>query len=286
MPPAYRRPPPAAAAAAAAAEGEWSMPIGSVTRGTTGTNRLRRIDRWIAALPPVRGAAAPLVVDLGFGASATTTLELHQRLTKVNPRVEVVGIEIDPARVAAAVPFERPGVSFRVGGFEVPLTGDRRAHVIRALNVLRQYDEREVVGQWRRMTSRLQSGGVLVEGTCSELGRVASWVDVAAHGPVSLTISLRLTDLDSPSVAAERLPKILIHRNVPGEGVHRLLLDLDRNWRFSAALAAYGARQRWIATVNGLIADGWPVLGTRSRWRLGELTVQWHSVEPIDFRWS
>nr|HPM52817.1 class I SAM-dependent methyltransferase [Rhodoglobus sp.] len=27
------------------------MPIGQVTRGTTGTNRLRRIDRWIAQLP-------------------------------------------------------------------------------------------------------------------------------------------------------------------------------------------------------------------------------------------
>ena len=25
------------------------MPVGSVTRGTTGTNRLRRVDRWIAA---------------------------------------------------------------------------------------------------------------------------------------------------------------------------------------------------------------------------------------------
>ncbi|MCY7326292.1 MAG: class I SAM-dependent methyltransferase, partial [Microbacteriaceae bacterium] len=43
------------------------MPIGSVTRGTTGTNRLRRVDRWITQLPPFRSEPAPLVVDFGFG---------------------------------------------------------------------------------------------------------------------------------------------------------------------------------------------------------------------------
>ena len=68
------------------------MPIGQVTRGTTGTNRLRRIDRWIAQLPALRRAEHPLVVDLGYGASATTTLELHQRLARVRPDVEVVGV--------------------------------------------------------------------------------------------------------------------------------------------------------------------------------------------------
>ena len=262
------------------------MPIGSVTRGTTGTNRLRRVDRWIAASPAFRRAESPLVVDLGFGASPTTTLELHQRLARVKPGVHVVGIEIDPERVARAASSERPGVSFRLGGFEVPLSGDRRATVIRALNVLRQYDESAVVAQWRRMAARLEPGGVLVEGTCNEVGRVASWVDVAAHGPVSLTMSLRLADLDAPSIVAERLPKILIHRNVPGEPVHRLLLELDRHWRFNAALSAYGPSQRWIATVQGLAGDGWPVLGTKTRWRLGELSVPWSAVEPLGFRWS
>ena len=102
------------------------MPIGQVTRGTTGTNRLRRIDRWIAQLPALRRAEHPLVVDLGYGASATTTLELHQRLARVRADVEVVGLEIEPSRVAAAVPFARPGVQFAVGGFEVPLPGRGR----------------------------------------------------------------------------------------------------------------------------------------------------------------
>ena len=51
-------------------------PVGQVTRGTTGTNRLRRVDRWIARHPALRRAADPLVVDLGYGASGVTALEL------------------------------------------------------------------------------------------------------------------------------------------------------------------------------------------------------------------
>jgi hypothetical protein len=129
------------------------MPIGSITRGTTGTNRLRRIDRWIATLAVLRRTADPLVVDLGYGASATTSLELHQRLSKTRPGVEVIGIEIDPARVKLASLSAKPGVSFRLGGFEVPLPGGRRAAVIRALNVLRQYDESLVLENWHRCVS-------------------------------------------------------------------------------------------------------------------------------------
>ena len=258
------------------------MPIGQVTRGTTGTNRLRRVDRWIAHLPSLRLAERPLVVDLGYGASATTTLELHQRLSRTRPDVEVVGIEIEPARVALASKSAKPGVSFRLGGFEVP--GDR-ATVIRALNVLRQYDESEVLDAWRRMVGRLQPGGVLVEGTCNEVGRVASWVDVTAEGPQTLTISLRLADLDAPSVVAERLPKVLIHRNVPGEPIHDFLLDLDRWWAVHAPLGVYGPSQRWVA-VAASMKETWPIVGTKARWRLGELTVNWGAVEPNGFRWN
>ena len=261
------------------------MPIGSITRGTTGTNRLRRVDRWIAELPAFRRAADPMVVDLGYGASAITTLELHQRLSRVRPRVQVVGLEIDPARVTLAALSARPGVRFALGGFEVPLPDEREATVIRALNVLRQYDESEVLAAWRLMVSRLEPEGVLVEGTCNEVGRVASWVDVTADGPRTLTVSLRLAELERPSIVAERLPKVLIHRNVPGERVHAFLLELDRQWQLNAALSVYGPSQRWIASARGLATEGWPVQGGRSRWKLGELTVDWAAVAPQGFVW-
>jgi hypothetical protein len=253
------------------------MPIGQITRGTTGTNRLRRVDRWIAQLPALRRAADPLVVDLGYGASATTTLELHQRLSRVRPDVRVLGLEIEPSRVATASLVARPGVSFALGGFEVPGSSPV---VIRALNVLRQYHEADVADAWSLMVSRLQPGGVLVEGTCNEVGRVASWVDVTGDGPQSLTVSLHLASLDKPSVVAERLPKVLIHRNVPGEGVHAFLSDLDRWWAVHAGLGVYSPAQRWVAVASSMRDAGWPILGGRSRWRLGELTVAWDAVAP------
>ena len=262
------------------------MPIGSITRGTTGTNRLRRIDRWIATLAALRRSADPLVVDLGYGASATTSLELHHRLSKVRSDIEVIGIEIDPARVKLASLSAKPGVSFRLGGFEVPLPDGRKAAVIRALNVLRQYVESLVLENWHRCVDRLQPGGVLIEGTCNEVGRVASWVDVTADGPQSFTVSLRLDGLDKPSIVAERLPKVLIHRNVPGERVHAFLAALDKHWQYNAPLSIYAPSQRWIATVTDLRDEGWPVLGTKTRWRLGELTVAWNAVAPLGFDWG
>ncbi|RXZ46303.1 class I SAM-dependent methyltransferase, partial [Agromyces binzhouensis] len=78
------------------------MPVGSVTRGTTNTNRLRRVDRWIAEQAAFRRAAEPLVVDLGYGASGVTAFELAARLRRVRPDVAVLGLEIDPTRVRAA----------------------------------------------------------------------------------------------------------------------------------------------------------------------------------------
>lgn len=81
-------------------------------------------------------------------------------------------------------------------------------------------------------------GGLLVDGTCDELGRLATWVVVTADGPVSLSLSWRLRGPERPGVVAERLPKALIHRNVPGERVHRLLADLDATWARQAPHAA------------------------------------------------
>lgn len=219
-------------------------------------------------------------MDLGYGASPITAVELHRRLSVVRADVDVVGIEIDPARVTVAKPLERPGLSFRVGGFELPLDG-RRPVVVRAFNVLRQYAEHEVGPAWDLVRGRLAPGGLLVDGTCDEIGRRSTWVAVdQAEGPVSLSISLRLGGLEQPSDVAERLPKALIHRNVAGERVHDYLNALDAAWARNAPLSSFGARQRWLATVSALRAEGWPVLDSAARWRLGEITVAWSAVRP------
>ena len=56
--------------------------------------------------------------------------------------------------------------------------------------------------------------------------------------------------MERPSGLAERLPKTLIHRNVPGEPVHDAFLrDFDRAWDRAAPYSALGPRQRWLAAV-------------------------------------
>ncbi|MEI2779037.1 MAG: class I SAM-dependent methyltransferase [Tetrasphaera sp.] len=255
---------------------------GEITRGTTAPNRLRRCDRWLAG--PQAGrlrryAGTPVVVDLGYGASPVTAMELRDRLRRVRPDVEVVGIEIDPERVAAAAALAGPGLRFQRGGFEIPLLGGARPLIVRAFNVLRQYAEADVPAHWSLVCSRLAAGGLFVDGTCDEIGRRASWIGLTPAGPQTLTLSWRLRGLDAPSEIAERLPKALIHRNLPGEPVHAFLAALDDQWRRHAAHAGYGVRQRFIATAAALRVDGWP-LRDAARWRLGELTIDWAAVAP------
>ncbi|NLU68030.1 class I SAM-dependent methyltransferase [Streptomyces sp. HNM0574] len=259
-----------------------ARPVGAVTRGTTNPNRLRRMDRWIAAVhgPALRRSPhPPVAVDLGYGAAPWTAVELLERLRGECAGTLVVGVEIAPERVAAAKPYERDGLAFVRGGFEVPLPGDRRPVLIRAANVLRQYDEDEVPPVWERLRERLAPDGLLVEGTCDEIGRRHVWVTLGPEGPRTVTFATRLGSLDMPSDLAERLPKALIHRNVPGEPVHAFLRDFDRAWSAAAPYASLGARQRWMRTVRALSAD-WPVTDGPRRWRQGELTVRWEALAP------
>jgi hypothetical protein len=260
-------------------------PIGAVTRGTTNPNRLRRTDNWIASQlgallrPPGPLGEDPLVVDLGFGASPVTTVELRARLVAAaGRRVRVIGLEIDPVRVELARPSaDPPGLGFTVGGFEL---AGLRPVVVRAMNVLRQYDESQVGPAWAAMMGALAPGGMIVEGTCDELGRLGSWVALDASGPRSLTLAARLASLDRPSDIAERLPKALIHHNTPGTRVHDLFQALDNAWRNAAPYAVYGPRQRWMHTIATVRTAGWPILDRPARWRLGEVTIAWSAVPP------
>jgi hypothetical protein len=246
-------------------------PLGAVTRGTTNPNRLRRVDNFIAYRCGglLTAAATPLVVDLGYGATPVTTMELRARLAAaVRSDVTVVGLEIDPVRVTdAQQSADPPHLEFRRGGFEL---AGLRPVVVRAFNVLRQYAEDEVADAWRTMTA---TGAFLVEGTCDELGRIATWACVDGSGPRTLSLSARLSDLDRPATFAERLPKSLIHRNVPGEPIHEVLQRLGAAW--DAAATPFGPRQRWLSAVGRLRADGMPILDGPARWRRGELTIPW-----------
>lgn len=255
-------------------------PVGNVTRGTTNPNRMRRVDRWLTGPQAwrLRAATDPLAVDLGYGASPATAVELFERLAAVRGDVQMVGIEIEPERVRQAQALERPGLRFQLGGFELPMTGE--PVLVRAFNVLRQYEEADVAGIWRLVQDRLAPGGLFIDGTCDEIGRRAAWVALDVKRPLSLSLSMRFGAFVLPSDVAERLPKALIHRNVPGEKIHAYLQAMDQAWLEAAPLAAFGNRQRFGAMCRALLDAGWPIQDGPSRWRLGEVTVGWEAVAP------
>jgi hypothetical protein len=215
-------------------------------------------------------------VDLGYGRHPVTTLELADRLAEARPDVDVVGVEIVRERVEAALPYARERLAFVRGGFNLPL-GGRRPVVIRAMNVLRQYDEAAAAEAWALLRAQLDDDGALVEGTCDEVGRRSVWVALDRGGPRTLTFAARVDALERPSDLAERLPKALTARNVPGEPVHAFLVAWDRAW---ARAGDVPPRQRWVDAAAALAAGGWRVARNPARWRLGELTVAWRDIAP------
>lgn len=252
-------------------------PFGVITRGTTNINRLRRCDRWVASHPAIRSlmrsVPQPLALDVGYGASHTTTCEWAGWLRRVNPDVRVTGLEIDPERVLPP----RDGVTFELGGFEL---AGYRPQLVRAFNVLRQYDVDQVPQAWESVCSRLAPGGMFIEGTCDELGRRCAWILLDSHGPKTLTLAWDPFDVERPSDIAERLPKALIHRNVPGERIYDLLRAADSAWDRCAGYAPYGPRVRW-REARALLASDVPLHPVRRRLRDNVLTVDWSTVAPV-----
>ena len=223
---------------------------GVVARGVVALQRLNRIKPNLAdqAKPVIHSAAgAPLVALLRL-CMHVVFHESHVRRAadrSVVPGVRPAWMRPRPAADALLlVDFERglavatEKLHFTHGGFETPLPkGVESATIIRAFNVLRQYDESEVAAAWQLMQSRLSSDGLLIEGTCDEIGRLSSWVTLSSTEPLWFTISLRLNGLEQPSKVAERLPKALIHHNVPGERIHDWLSAIDRAWAKNSPLS-------------------------------------------------
>jgi hypothetical protein len=99
-------------------------------------------------------------------------------------------------------------------------------------------------------------------------------------GPVSLTLACDPFAIEKPSDLAERLPKVLIHHNVRGQPIHRLLTAADRAWAAAAGHGVFGPRVRWRAMLEALADDGFPVEPPRRRLRDGVLSVPWETVAP------
>ncbi len=258
-----------------------SRPAGLVTRGKTAPNRLRRVDHFCAAYDPALigradgDFARALFVDLGYGAEPDTALESARRLRRLNATLPVLGVEIDPERVERAQPFADRLTHFRLGGFNLPLRstpdGPETVRLVRAFNVLRQYEEAEALPALDQIMSHILPGGLLVEGTSDPFGRV--WTANLLRQEERATVagderSWRLEGLVlganlgiefDPDTFQTRLPKTFIHRMVEGEPIHAFVEDFKAAARDTRASAIWGPRAWFVAAGSALAERGYAI---------------------------
>ena len=246
-------------------------PEGQVTRGFTAPNRLRLVDTYVLVALAEHLRRTPLFVDVGYGAEPITTLESFERFRRTNPALRALGIEIEPSRVAAAEPYRREGMDFRLGGFNLPLLQGERPMLVRAFNVLRQYAEADVRDALWSLAHVLPPGALLLEGTSDPFGRhVCFWVwertaaAVPKHirrGPPPLArkwlvFGARLHSEFRPRDFQPYLPKELIHHAEPGGALDSFFAAWERGWDLGAGRSP---RERWAAAAAGLSDAGYDV---------------------------
>lgn len=251
-------------------------PQGQVTRGKTAPNRLRQVDNFLLRYAPglISSQGQALFVDLGYGAEAVTTLESAARFRRLNPALPVLGVEIEPERVAAALPFADEQTFFRLGGFNLPLEVGETVRLVRAFNVLRQYQEAEVVPAWGQLARYVQPGGLMIEGTSNPSGAVwtanllrrvtSGWAQEALVFYTNFHLGFDLLEFQA------RLPKNYIHRMVPGEPI----FDFFSAWKAAVAETSpqqtWGLRQWYVSAAEALARRGYK-LNLRRKW----LTKGW-----------
>ncbi len=245
-------------------------PQGQPTRGKTADNRLRRVDNFVLLYEPSLltrkedGFARALFVDLGYGFDPRTTLESARRFRGVNPDLPILGVEIDKDRVEAALPYADEKTFFRLGGFNLPLKEGEHVRLIRAFNVLRQYEEKDLAPAYERLAQYVLPGGFMIEGTSTPYGQVwcanvartmdsGRWTMEALVFSTNFRLGFEITDFQAV------LPKNYIHHVVPGEPIYDFFEAWKQSAAETAALKTYGLRQWFIHAAEALARKGYKV---------------------------
>lgn len=251
-------------------------PEGQPTRGKTASNRLRRVDNFLLLYEPslltrTDGRfAASCFVDLGYGFDARTTLESAARFRRVNPSLPILGVEIDKERVEAALPFADALTDFRLGGFNLPMKTGESVRLIRAFNVLRQYEEKDFAPAYERLAEYVLPDGLMIEGTSTPFGQIwsANLARKMADGSWNMEALIFSTNFRLGFDVEEFqtiLPKNYIHRVVKGEPIY----DFFDVWKKSAAETShakvYGLKQWFVAAAEALSARGFKV-DVKKKW--------------------
>lgn len=272
------------------------QPEGQITRGKTAPNRLRRMDHFLAAYDPGLISRRDgeferaFYVDLGYGSEPVTTMESAARLRKLNRDLPVLGVEIKPERVERARPFADDQTFFRLGGFNLPLGSwpdgqPETVRLVRAFNVLRQYDQQEVLPAYNQIMSRVLSGGLLMDGTSDPFGRVwtANLIRRSVNGdsqPLSLEAVVLGANLGvgfEPEAFQTRLPKSFIHRMVPGDAAFEFIEAFKAAARDTRSSEIWGPRA-WFTAAGGALTGRGYEISHPDRW-LRQGWLVWRNPE-------
>lgn len=255
-------------------------PEGQPTRGKTADNRLRRVDNFILLYEPaLLSQTDGMFVDLGYGFDARTTLESALRFRRVNPNLKILGVEIDKERVEAALPFSDEKTFFRLGGFNLPLQGGETVRLIRAFNVLRQYEEKDFAPAYELLAEYVLPGGLLIEGTSTPFGSVwaanlARRVEAGQWSFEALVFSTNFHTGFDVEEFQTILPKNYIHRVVQGEKIYDFFEAWKRSAAETAAAKTFGLKQWFGATAESLAQKGFDV--DRNKKWLSKGYLIWH----------
>ena len=259
--------------------------MGQPTRGKTTSNRLRRVDNFILLYEPslltrTDGLfAESLFVDLGYGFDPRTTLESAARFRKVNPNLKILGVEIDKERVEAALPFADDKTFFRLGGFNLPLQSGETVRLIRAFNVLRQYEEQDFAPVYERLAEYVLPNGLMIEGTSTPYGQLwaanlARRLEPAQWSFEALVFSTNFHTGFNVEEFQTILPKNYIHRMMRGEPIH----EFFEAWKHSAAETSsaktFGLKQWFASSAESLARKGFQI-DLHKKW-LGKGWLIWY----------
>ena len=258
-------------------------PVGQPTRGKTASNRLRRVDNFIQLYEPSLLTRTDgrftdsFFVDLGYGFDPRTTLESAARFRRANPNLPILGVEIDKERVDAAQPFADKITHFRLGGFNLPLRTGESVRLIRAFNVLRQYEETDFASAYERLAEYVLPGGLMIEGTSTPFGQLwvanlarmtaeREWKMEALVFSTNFRMGFDVTDFQAV------LPKNHIHHMVAGQAIYEFMEAWKRSAAETSPAKVFGLKQWFTASIENLTAKGFKIdlrkksISPRSGW--------------------
>jgi hypothetical protein len=170
--------------------------------------------------------------------------------------------------------------------------------LIRAINVLRQYEEADFAPAYERLAQYVLPGGLMIEGTSNPFGSIwaANLVrkmdDVALSRETAKSLdekksktlqspdsSFRATDWKQEALVFSTnfnlgfdvedfqtiLPKNFIHHMIPGEAIYDFFEAWKRSAAETVAAKVYGPLQWFVASAQSLAGRGYKV-NTLKKW--------------------